>query len=97
MSKLVLLSLAVLAHHQDNGDGSTSTILYNDRAHFLAVQAEDDDGFDEETPEEIFAKIESEDDPHRYGTFSNETIELELNTETNTVRLLKPIAMSSDG
>lgn len=89
MSKLAL-SLAVVAHHTDCGDGSFSVTFYNSREELRQ------DLIREES-ETTLEDIEGGDDPYEHGTLSEETIEVELDEDTQSVRLIKPFSVNSDG
>ena len=85
-----LFTLALIAHHTDNGDGSSSVHLYNNKDELVAELEETAFG-------STLEEIESGDDPYEHGTLSEPSIELELDEDTGVIRLTRSISLSSDG
>lgn len=86
----ITLTLNVVVHHTDNGDGSTSAHLFNNREE---LKADLENGGYSTTLEDI----ESGDDPYVHGTLTDEVIELEFDPTTNNVRLAQSVSFTSDG
>lgn len=85
------LTLKVLVHHVDCGDGSTSAHFYNDVAEFKADLAAG--GWD---PDTRFDEIESGEDPYENGSLSECNIEVQYDVDTGTAKI-KHFSINSDG
>lgn len=82
---MALLTLSLVAHHRDNGDGSSTVALFNDISE-LKLDLE-------ESGDTTIEDIESGDDPYEHGTLSYP----EITIDTDTGRLIDPVYLSSDG
>lgn len=93
MSTPQQLTLHVVTHVQDNGDGSTTTSLYNDRSELDAELAERyvEDG----EPPLTCAEIENEEDPYENGYLVEAELPLEVDLTTGIVRLISPVSISA--
>lgn len=80
--------LNVVAHHQDNGDGSTSVAFYNTREELDARLEDDGYGF-------TVSDIESGDDPYETGTLTAAKIKLTLG-DNGHLKLDGPFYVTSD-
>lgn len=86
---LKLLTLAVVAHFTDNGDGSSSATFYNTRDELAAdLEASGADYSLED--------IESGHDSYQTGTLSDVEIDLEYDEATGKARLANSFTLSSD-
>lgn len=83
-------TLNLIAHHVDNGDGSTSTRLFNDREELEKHLDENDNSFNVED-------IENGEDPYAFGTLTEYSIELEIDPDTGLAKLLHSVTLTSDG
>lgn len=83
-------TINAVARFTDNGDGSTSITLYNNRDE-LALDLLANGG--SVTVEEI----ESGDDPYRNGTISDITLDIEYDDSAQSSRLSRPVFFSTDG
>lgn len=81
---MALLTLSLVAHCRDNGDGSSTTALYNDISELKTDLEENGDTTIED--------IESGDDPYEHGTLSYP----EFTIDTDTGRLVDPVFICSD-
>lgn len=86
---LKLLTLDAVAHFTDNGDGSSSVTLYNNRDELAADLEESDADYSLED-------IEHGDDPYETGTLSDVKIDLEYDEITGRTRLANHFTLSSD-
>jgi hypothetical protein len=84
-----IATLNLIAHHTDNGDGSTSVHLFNDREELKKDLEENGNYFSVED-------IERGDDPYGYGTLSEYSIDLEIDPNTGLAKLPQPITLTSD-
>jgi len=84
------ITLNLVAHNRDCGDGSTAVSLYNSREELDAALVA------EESSNSV-ALIESYDDPYENGTLSDVVMELEIDEQTGAIRLLESVCFSSDG
>ncbi len=87
---LKLLTLVAIAHFTDNGDGSSSVTLYNNRDELAADLEESGSAYSVE-------EIESGDDPYETGTLSEVEVDLEYDETTGKTRLSRSFTLSSDG
>lgn len=83
-------TLNLIAHHTDNGDGSTSTRLFNNREELKNSLEKNGNDFSIED-------IESGDDPYEYGTLTEHSVELEIDPDTSLAKLSQSITLTSDG
>ena len=83
-------TLNLIAHHTDNGDGSTSVHLFNNREELEKDLEENGNDFN-------VKDIESGDDPYEYGTLTEHSIELEIDPDTGLAKLSQSITLTSDG
>jgi hypothetical protein len=81
------LTLSLVAHAFDSGDGSFSVHLYNNRAE-LALELEN------ENSDTTIEAIESGDDPYEHGALQD--IEVEIEVSSGIVRLLQPVRFNSE-
>lgn len=86
---LKLLTLAAVAHFTDNGDGSSSVTLYNNRDELAA-------DLEESNADYSLEDIEQGDDPYETGTISDVEIDLEYDETTGKTRLSRHFTISSD-
>lgn len=82
-------TLNLIAHHIDNGDGSTSVRLFNNREELKKRLEESGLGHS-------LDDIESGDDPYEYGTLTKHSIELKIDPDTGLAKLSRPITLTSD-
>lgn len=85
-----LLSLVAIGHFVDNGDGSSTVTLYNDRDELQTDLEESGSAYSVED-------IEEGDDPYETGTISEVVIDLEYDETTGKTRLARSISLASDG
>jgi hypothetical protein len=83
-------TLNLIAHHTDNGAGSTSVHLFNNREELEKYLEENGNDFTVED-------IESGDDPYEYGTLTKRSIKLEIDPNTDLAKLSRPVMLTSDG
>lgn len=86
---LKLLTIAAVAHFTDNGDGSSSVTLYNNRDELAA-------DLEESSADYSLEDIESGNDPYGTGTLSDVEIDLEYDEDTGRTRLANNFILSSD-
>lgn len=79
------ITLSLVAHHRDNGDGSSTVALFNN---ITELKLDLEEGGDT-----TFEDIESGDDPYEHGTLSYP----EITIDTDTGLLVDPVYLSSDG
>lgn len=79
------MKVNLIAHHTDNGDGSSTVTLYNSREELAADLAE----HESETTIEL---IDSDEDHYEHGSLSTAVLELDAD-----FKLTKPVRISSDG
>lgn len=82
-------TLNLIAHHTDNGDGSTSVHFFNNREELEKDLEEHGSNFGVE-------EIESGDDPYEYGTLSEHSFDIEIDPETGLAKLAQSVTLSSD-
>lgn len=85
-----LLTLIAIGHFTDNGDGSSTVTLYNDRDELQTELEETGSPYSLED-------IEQGDDPYETGTISDVVIDLEYDETTGKTRLARSISLGSDG
>lgn len=81
--------LSVVAYHTDNGDGTTSVQLFNNREELKHELEELDNGT-------TIEDVESGEDTYTHGSISEKTIELLLDDDGN-VSLARGVFFTSDG
>lgn len=84
-----IATLNLIAHHTDNGDGSTSVRLFNNREELKKGLEERGNYFNIED-------IERGDNPYWCGELTEYSIELEIDPNTGLAKLSQPITLASN-
>jgi hypothetical protein len=95
------ISVPVVTRLQDNGDGGYTMYAFNDENELIANHPKSRKwDYTSKPIKEIVVELSAEereailteDDPYKNGYIDEDTIELEMDDDTGTIRLAKPLS-----